>query len=153
MMKPTKGEARIHIDAPPEKVYAAITDVTRMGEWSPECQRAEWLGGATEATVGARFKGSNKRGRMKWSTKPEVTAADPGREFAFKTPQTQWSYRLAASNGGTEVVESYNVYKLPPALIGWFFSTMAGIKDRDAELQVDMQQTLSRLKAAVEGSA
>lgn len=29
--------ASIHIPAPPSVVYAAISDVTRTGEWSPVC--------------------------------------------------------------------------------------------------------------------
>ena len=30
------------IAAPPELVYSAILDVTRMGEWSEECHTCEW---------------------------------------------------------------------------------------------------------------
>jgi uncharacterized protein YndB with AHSA1/START domain len=32
-----RGHAGIDIAAPPERVFGLITDVTRMGEWSPEC--------------------------------------------------------------------------------------------------------------------
>ena len=149
----TKGQASIHIEAPPEKVYAVVSDVTRTGEWSPECLRCEWLDGATEAKVGARFKGSNKRGWMKWSTRPEVTAADPGKEFAFKTKETQWAYRMTPSNGGTELTEAFEVYNPPGAVTRFVFQTMARIKDRQGELESAMQTTLTRIKSVVEGSA
>ena len=78
-----EGQATIQIQAPPENVYAMLSDVTRMGEWSPECAKAEWIEGATGPVSGARFKGSNRRGLAVWSTKPRVVVADPGREFAL----------------------------------------------------------------------
>ena len=67
------------IAAPAETVRTLVSDVTQMGEWSPEAVGAEWLGGATGPTVGACFKGSNQRGRRRWSTKAEVVEAEPGR--------------------------------------------------------------------------
>jgi hypothetical protein len=85
MKKGASGQATVHINASPEKGYEVVTDVRRMGEWSPECRRCEWLDGATGPTVGARFKGSNRNGIVRWSTKPRVLVADEGREFAFAT--------------------------------------------------------------------
>jgi hypothetical protein len=61
------GEVKIHIDAPPQKVWDTLADVERMGEWSPECRQVSWLDGAqSPAKVGARFKGSNKYDSLKW---------------------------------------------------------------------------------------
>jgi len=94
----------VHVDATPERVYAVVSDVTRMGEWSPETKKCEWLDGVTGPAVGARFKGSNKRGLVSWSTKPRVVAADPGREFAFDVDtDTRWTYRFAPDGDGTMV--------------------------------------------------
>ena len=113
MKKGTRGEARVHVSVPPEKLYDLVSDVTHMGEWSPETAKAEWIGGATGPAVGARFKGSNKNKFMRWTTKPRVVAAD-GREFAFVVPAvvgskdlTKWTYRFEpASDGGTDVTET-----------------------------------------------
>src|SRR5262245_18234309 len=66
------GSATLDIEAAPQTVYALITDVTRMGEWSPETRRAEWVGGATGPAVGARFRGHNKLGIARWSMTPTV---------------------------------------------------------------------------------
>ena len=55
-----------------------VSDVTRMGEWSPETIRCTWIDGATGPAVGARFKGTNRRGIFRWSTKPEIVVADRG---------------------------------------------------------------------------
>jgi uncharacterized protein YndB with AHSA1/START domain len=144
-----EGQATIHIGAPPEKVYALVTDVTRMGEWSPECRSAEWIEGATGPAVGARFKGSNKKGIMRWSTKPTVKVADPGKEFTFDVGEdTRWSYRLAPKDGGTDLTESFEALRY-----NLFFKVVQPAKRRTRELQQGIEQTLERIKQAVEGTA
>jgi uncharacterized protein YndB with AHSA1/START domain len=161
MKKGTRGQAQIHVSAPPEKVYDLVSDVTRMREWSPECVRAGWIDGATGPTVGARFKGSNKNKFMRWSTKPRVVAADPGREFVFVVPAivgskdlTKWIYRFeSAADGGTDVTESFEIMNDLPGYINFGDRYILGIKDRRADLEANMQQTLERLKRAAEGSA
>ena len=161
MKKGTRGEARIHVSAPPEKIYELVSDVTRIPEWSPECIRAEWIGGATGPTVGARFKGSNKNRFVRWSTKPRVVAADAGREFAFVVPAvigskdlTKWAYRFQpATDGGTEVTESFEIMNDLPGYITFGDRYVLGIKDRKADLEANMHKTLERIKKAAEGSA
>ena len=142
----------VHVDAPPERVYALISDVTRMGEWSPECQRCEWQEGATGPAVGAKFKGWNKQGFMRWSTVAEIKAADPGREFAFSTSSggkesTRWRYRMTPSDGGTDVTESYEAVYVPTYVK---FAERLFMRDRPQQLERGMQATLERLKAAAE---
>ena len=74
-------EVTIDIDASPQTVYGLISDITRMGEWSPECVRCSWAKGATGPAIGARFKAKNKGGRgPAWYNTPKVTAAEPGRD-------------------------------------------------------------------------
>lgn len=67
------------IAASPDLVWSLVSDVTRMGEWSPETERGVWLKGATGPTVGARFKGENQLGKKSWATVCEVVDAEPGR--------------------------------------------------------------------------
>ena len=157
MKKGTRGEASLRVEAAPEKVYELVSDVTRMGEWSPETTSAEWLDGATGPEVGARFKGRNRHGIARWSTTPRVVAADPGREFAFATTwlgkdNTQWTYRFEPDGTGTRVTESFEMLVDVP----WYFTAserwLMGVKDRKADLEAAMAKTLERLKAAVEGS-
>jgi hypothetical protein len=153
----TKGVATLHIAVAPEKLYELVSDVTRMGEWSPECQKGEWLDGATGPVVGARFKGSNKRGIFRWSTKPRVVSADEGRLFAFAVPHggkdmTKWSYQFEPEGDGTKVTESFEMLLDVP----WYFlvtERMMGAKDRKADLEAAMRATLERVKAVAEGSA
>ena len=144
------------INADPERIYDLISDLPRMGEWSPECERVEWTGGSTTATVGARFTGHNRGGPfrlMRWSRRGRVLAADPGREFAFVTEEggresTVWRYRFEPVAGGTRVTESYQVRWIP----AW-----ARIIDvptnRHRELREAMKHTLRRLQGAAETPA
>src|SRR5437763_14623092 len=79
-----QGSVTVHMEAPPERVFALVSDVTRIGSYSPETFEAEWLDGATGPAVGARFRGHVKRngiGPIYWSTCTVLTAA-PIREFA-----------------------------------------------------------------------
>jgi uncharacterized protein YndB with AHSA1/START domain len=151
MREGTRGEAHVHIDATPDDVYALVTDVTRMGEWSPETTKCEWLGGATGPAVGASFKGTNKRGFVTWSTKPKVVVAEPGREFAFEVgPDVKWTYRFEAEGGGTKVTESFEMLRD----IRWYYAFaerwLMRVKDRKADLEQAMAQTLGRIKQVVE---
>ncbi|HRW36457.1 MAG TPA: SRPBCC family protein, partial [Aquihabitans sp.] len=69
----------VHMDASPADVWALVADVTRIGEFSPETFEAEWLDGATEPAVGARFRGHvkrNGRGPIYWSP-CEVVECEP----------------------------------------------------------------------------
>ncbi|MEY2417592.1 MAG: hypothetical protein QOG90_272 [Actinomycetota bacterium] len=137
-----EGQVTIHINAAPDAVYALVTDVTRMGEWSPETKSCEWVDGASGPAVGAKFRGTNKMGPFKWSTTPTITECVAGKLFAFDAGGTIWTYSFTESNGGTSVTESFRVestisklYTLPP---------------RRNQMIKGMQHTLERLKSAAE---
>ncbi len=155
MKKGTTGEVTIHVASPPETLYALVSDVRRMGEWSPECLRCAWIDGARGPAVGARFKGTSKRGFVRWSTTPRVVTADEGREFAFVTShrghdETKWTYRFERDGAGTRVTESFEMLVDLP----WYFRlaerVLMGVKDRKADLEWGMSETLSRLKVTAE---
>jgi len=153
MASARRGEVRIHIDAPPDRVWSLLAELERMGEWSPECYRVDWLGGArSPAAVGARFKGSNRFGWLRWSVTCEVKAADPGRELAFSTVSgnrecVRWRYQLAPAGGGTDLTESFEVIWLRlDARIAEDFV----MRDRDRRREEGMHATLERIKAVAE---
>lgn len=110
------------IAADPATVYRLVSDVTRIGEWSPEARAARWLDGVTEAVPGARFRGFNRWGPVMWARTCEVEEAEPGKKFVFRTmpgamvpDSTRWSYELADVPGGTRVTESYEILHPLPA--------------------------------------
>jgi len=143
----------VHVDAPPEQVWALVSDVTNTGRFSPETFEAEWLDGATSPAIGARFRGHvkrNGRGPTYWTT-CTVTASEPGREFTFvvgtpeKHPMT-WSYRFEPAGDGTDVTESYQLGDQAPLRLYW---KLFG-KARGRTNARNMQATLERIKAAAE---
>lgn len=149
-------EVSLHIAASPEALYAIVTDVSRMGELSPECTGGTWQGGATGPAVGATFKGTNKRGYARWSTSNTVVEADPGRAFAWETKQSgvRWGFRFAAEGDGTLVTEHRREFKDRP-LVAKVFAKLAlgGVAEHEDELRDGMRATLERLKAVAETSA
>jgi hypothetical protein len=151
MDKGTKVEVSVHVDAPPDVVYKIVSDVTRMGEWSPETTKCEWIDGATGPEVGARFKGTNKRGFITWSTKPTVTAADPSREFAFEVNEVVlWTYAFETDGGGTKLSESFEFLRDVPWHFRFAHRWLMRTKDRQADLEEGMNKTLQRIKQVVE---
>jgi uncharacterized protein YndB with AHSA1/START domain len=148
----------IDISAPPEAVYELVSDITRMGEWSPECRRCTWVGGATGPAVDARFRAWNKGRRgPSWFNMPKVTVAEPGREFAFNRSgpgigSYTWRYVFEAIAGGTRLTESYDAERQLPKAMNWLTEKWVGSSDRDADLREGMEETLARIKAAAESS-
>lgn len=149
-------EASIHISAPPEAVWAVISDITRMGELSPECTGGRWMGGATGPVPGARFLGFNRRGPVRWFTRNTVVVADPGRELTFDTREsgTRWSYALEPDGDGTRVTERRSeVKRRSLAARAAAKVLLGGVESHDQEMREGLVATLQRLKAVVEGTA
>jgi uncharacterized protein YndB with AHSA1/START domain len=104
-------EVQVWIDAPPERVWAFVSDVELMPSMSEELQSAEWLDGATGPAVGAKFVGHSRHEAMgEWSTTSHVVECEPGQLFAWAVhdpehPPAVWRFRLAAKDGGTQLSE------------------------------------------------
>lgn len=141
------------IAADPDIVYKLVSDVPRMGEWSPETRSCRWLDGASGPVVGARFRGINARGPLRWSTTCTVTAADPGRRFEFTVhygpaPISVWSYTFEPTPDGCVVTESWVDKR--PLWMKLASPGVMGIVDRGKHNSVTMAATLKALKAAAE---
>jgi hypothetical protein len=139
--------------ATPERIWESVSDVTKIGRYSPETFEAEWLDGATGPVVGARFRGHvkrNGRGPTYWTTCTVLTSV-PNREFAFGVgssdrPLNVWRYQLNPAGDGTDVTESFELaqttmLRLYWALLGW----ARGRTNRNG-----MRTTLERITAEVE---
>ena len=145
-------EVSREIKATPDEVWTAITDVTRMGEWSPECHTCAWVDGA-EPGVGAKFTGDNRNGEFEWSTECEVTEWAPGEVFAFDgvfgdLRFSKWAYRIEPTAEGCKVTETWDEGR-PPDVIE-FTKTISGVAERGEHNQRTMEATLERLAAALE---
>ena len=109
-------EVSVWMDAPPAEVWDLVSDVTRIGEFSPETFEARWTRGSTGPEVGAYFKGHVKRngvGPTYWSL-CRVTACEPEKVFEFSVGTdamtvNNWGYRLEPKDGGTLVTEYFRL--------------------------------------------
>jgi uncharacterized protein YndB with AHSA1/START domain len=151
---PTRDTATVTIAAAPEVVYDLISDVTRMGEWSPECYSCRWLGKRHEPAVGALFVGFNKRGWARWATTNKVERADRGAAFVFRTRETgvRWGYELAAEGDGTAVTEFRDLSSARVWMVKLAGPFVGGFDGHAEELRAGMRETLDRLKAAAEAA-
>lgn len=149
-------EVSIDVQAPPERIYALVSDLPRMGEWSPECVKCVWKGGADQAEPGARFKGYNRRGWRRWSTNGEVVSAEPGRELSFDIsalglPAARWTY-VVEPTGDRECRVTERWEDQRGRLMKWLGVIGTGVTDREAHNEVGMQATLERIKAEAEAA-
>jgi uncharacterized protein YndB with AHSA1/START domain len=141
------------IAAPVEQVWAMVSDVTRMGEWSPENVGATWLRGATAPHPGAKFRGTNRNGTKKWDTLATIIDMQPCRLLAFRVTAAgfkvaEWRYAFESTSTGCRITETWidERGRIAKAL----GKPVSGVGDRAAHNQAGMVQTLERLKAAAE---
>lgn len=147
-------QVSIDVAAPPAVVYDLLADITRMPDWSPEVTRCAWLGGATKAQPGARFRGWSRKGWRRWSTLSTVSKADRPVRFEWHVrfvglPVATWRYRFTTEDGhGTTIIET--VIDQRGRLLRQMSPLITGSKNRQARNDETMHVTLERLKDAAE---
>jgi len=151
-----RDSVTVHMNASPAAVWDLVSDVTRIGEFSPETFEARWTRGSTGPEVGAHFKGHVKRngiGPTYWSL-CRVDVCEPEGRFEFTVVAgdrdvNTWGYRIAPTTDGRPGVEVTEYFQLAGhpllktywALLGW----ARGRTNRNG-----MRTTLERIKAVVE---
>lgn len=144
----------VHMRAPVEAVWDLVSDVTRIGEFSPETFEARWTRGSTGPEVGAFFKGHVKRngiGPTYW-TLCRVDACEPGRRFEFTVTGPNgmdintWGYELAPTDDGVDVTEYFRLAGHPATRIYWTLMGWA----RGRTNRKGMRTTLERIRDVVE---
>ncbi|MFJ5642250.1 SRPBCC family protein [Streptomyces sp. NPDC093223] len=104
-------EVRTWIDAPPEKVWALVSDIELMPDMSEELRSVAWLDGATRPAVGARFVGRSEHEALgTWQTTSHVIECEPESVLAWAVedpaaPSAVWRFRLRSERGGTELAQ------------------------------------------------
>ncbi|CAB4618953.1 unannotated protein [freshwater metagenome] len=147
----TPVSVSLDIAASPEKVWALVIDLPRMGEWSPENQGGVWAKGATGPAVGARFKGRNKNGKKSWSTSVEVNVLDAPKKFSFGLMALgknwcDWIYEIEATATGCRVTHSWVDHRA-----SWhdkLGKLVSGVSNRAVHNRKNMEITLQNLAAA-----
>jgi len=153
---PKHGELHIEVAAAPEQVWSLLTDITRAGDWSHETRGGEWLGGATEPVPGARFRGRNENGRMRWARECEVLAVDAPRSISWRTVPTAlyrdstiWTYELEPTDTGCRITQRFEVVLLGKLMDRLFYAAIPAHRDRSAALADDVRRLGERAAALV----
>jgi uncharacterized protein YndB with AHSA1/START domain len=146
---PQQSSASIEVAAPPDVVWNLVADITRMGEWSPECVRAHWEDGAAAPAVGAHFHGYNRAGTFEWDVPCIVTDCEPGKVFAFAVPRdgetlNRWRFEFAPNGSGTTLTESFDA---PMINVD---GSRANFEGRFEMLDAAIRTTIANIKAAAE---
>ncbi|MBY6414242.1 SRPBCC family protein [Rhodococcus sp. BP-252] len=146
-------EASIDVDASPDKVWAIVSDLKRMGEWSPQCKLMKVFGG--DVRKGTTTLNVNKKGLLVWPTTSKVVDFEPNKSIAFRVNEnkTIWSYTLTPKDGGTTVVEKREAPTGTSAVSTFLVkNVLGGIEQFDVELVDGMNRTLQRIKTESERS-
>lgn len=140
-----QGSTAAVVEAGIDSVWDVVRDPTRVGEWSHECVGCEWVGDATEARPGARFRGRNKQGPFGWGRICEVVSAEP-HELVWRTvptrlypDSTEWALRLSAVDEGTRIEQTFRILKgtwLEPV----YATILPAHRDRSDALKHDLER-------------
>ncbi|MEJ1110703.1 MULTISPECIES: SRPBCC family protein [unclassified Kribbella] len=144
----------ITVSAPALSVYNLVSDLPRMGEWSPECTRVTWSSRTPGPAVGARFVGHNRVGAIRWFTQGRVVDAVPGERFSFQIhfgpiPISLWTYDFKPSGLTCEITESWTDHRPTPFRL--LFRPFFG--NRTPRNAHGIHTTLQRLKSTAEAAA
>jgi uncharacterized protein YndB with AHSA1/START domain len=138
------------IDKDPAEVWDLITDVSRIGEWSPECASGAWLDGGS-AKPGARFEGLNRyEGGFEATVTCVVTEAeepgvfewvvlDPSEDPAH--PGSVWRYELAPGDAPRQTRVLHR-FVHGPGITG----LSEGMRENPDEAAVILQSRLDMLR-------
>ncbi|MFI6045878.1 SRPBCC family protein [Nocardia sp. NPDC051321] len=147
---PKNLEATIDIAAPPDRVWAVVSNLKRMPEFSPQCVRMLPLG---RPKPGTWVLNLNTDGKKYWPTTARIVRYEPNQAFAFKINENRsiWSYTLEPTETGTRLIERRDV----PNGTSWFSrksidAALGGEVPFEEALVRGMNETLDKIKAVVE---
>ena len=143
-------EASIEIAATPQDVWTIVSDLKRMGEWSPQCRKMRVSG---EVREGTKTFNINRKGLLVWPTTSKVVRFEPNKTIAFRVVEnrTVWSYTLEPTATGTRVVERREAPTGTSKVSQFLIQTVLGGPDAfEADMVVGMNATLARIKNAAE---
>ncbi|MEP9415270.1 MULTISPECIES: SRPBCC family protein [unclassified Gordonia (in: high G+C Gram-positive bacteria)] len=144
-------EESIDINASPEAVWTVISDLKRMGEWSPQCVKMIIRG---PVELGTKTININRRGPLVWPTTSKVVRFAPNQEIGFRVAEnhTVWSYTITPTDAGVTLTERREApggttTKVSSVLVD---KLMGGTESFEEELKLGMAETLGKIKKAAE---
>ena len=153
-MEPTISRS-VDVAAGPDEVWALVSDLPRMGRFSPENIGGHWVDGAGGPAPGVRFRGTNRNGARQWTTTVTVVACEPGRRLTFDVRTSfgvrvsRWSYEITPTAAGCRLTEHW--YRVGSWWVRRFLGPrVTGRADRPGFNAESIEHTLARVKATAE---
>ena len=145
-------KGQVFVNAPPEQVFPAVSDLTRHAKWSSHGIEIEPVG-SEAGQVGSEYRCIHK---SKDGDRVTVTEISPDERFAFHVVmpnkfELDHTMTLTPQDGGTLLVHNANLSKLPgpmalfkPMLLAMIALTAGGpegkfLKNLKAELEQNSQ--------------
>ena len=99
-----RDEGSVRVDLPCSGVYAMVSDVTRLANWLPGIERAEWAPDVRRVQQGAKFHCQRGGTRVTGM----VESATPQQRFAFHLlsggrPSVRWIVQIDKDGDGSRV--------------------------------------------------
>ncbi len=140
-------EFQTQISAPPEEVFAYLSDLEKHPEWSHCSEIKKTSEGPTG--VGATYQSRGKNFGITANETVAVTEHQPSERFGWRTSGAMgmkfgWSFEMKPQEGGTLLIERFEP---PSGLAGSLINTIASSSTRKA-----MQEGLGRIKEKLDGA-
>ena len=148
-------EEHTTITAPLDRVWALVSDVRRMPEWSPTVSSTRLRAGFDRVELGAEFTNLNIEGELEWKTRGTVVRFAPERELAFRIAANWvvWAFQLDEVDGGTLLTQRRETPDgISPESLALTDAYLGGQETFTANLAAGMVETLRRIKAAAEAA-
>ena len=161
-------EVEATVDAPPERVWDLLAEVTHVPGWSPECVRTSWLEPAAGPRVGARFTGLNRMEILEWEVTCQVVECDRPRRFGWVVldederpdrPSSRWRYELEPLPGGRTLVRERFEHGPGDSRLRWLlrsnpdWDVATVVEFRRQRLHENMTRTLAAMARSAEAGA
>jgi carbon monoxide dehydrogenase subunit G len=159
-LSPYRLRETVAVAAQPEKVWARVSDLTRMGDASPACTACTWDDAEVGMSQGAWFTGTNKAGEHTYDTRCQIDSLVPGSSFTFSnyglegtSVSSRWGYEVVPADGGTELTETWEMHA---GFVDYMEANhpdvdiVGVLEDRKQFAQSGITATLAALKAELE---
>lgn len=148
-------EVDVFVDAPPERVWALVSDITVPARFSAELQSAEWIDDT-------HFRGRNRHDAIgEWETTSEVVRRD-GSVFEWAvggadSASASWRFTVAPEGAGTRLSQWMRIGPAPsglsPAIEAMPDKEERIIERRLAEHRANMQATIDGIRDLAESES
>lgn len=143
----------VHIAASPERVWALVSDVRRMPDWSPQVDSTRLRDALDRVGPGVRFTNRNSDGELVWTTHAEVVRFEPESEIAFRIEENwvTWSFTVTPEHSGVRLVQRREAPEgISDLSLELTEAFMGGVEAFTASMRSGMRLTLERIKAEAE---